>query len=85
MRAPLRLSLHIEIFITGTTRLFLRNLVNSLMIVLLGLSPLSVSYVLVVQLHILIMNVTPHVIKILIKLLKLELSHNARLNQDTKV
>jgi hypothetical protein len=57
MRSPLRLSLHIEILITGSTRLFLRNLVNYLMIALLGLSPLSVVYVLVVLLHILIMNV----------------------------
>jgi hypothetical protein len=40
MRAPLRLSLHIEILVIGSTRLFLRNLVNRLMIALLGLSPL---------------------------------------------
>jgi hypothetical protein len=57
MRVLLRLSLHIEILIIGSTKLFLRNLVNRLMIALLGLSPLSVVYVLVVLLHILIMNV----------------------------
>jgi hypothetical protein len=56
MRASLRLSLHVDILIIGSTRLFLRNLVNRLMIALLGLSPLSVVYVLVVLLHILIMN-----------------------------
>jgi hypothetical protein len=57
MRAPLRLSHHVEILITGSTRTFLKNLVNCLMIVLLDLSPLSVAYVFVVHLHILIMNV----------------------------
>jgi hypothetical protein len=57
MRAPLRLSLHVEILIIGGTRLFLSNLVNRLMIALLGLSPLSVVYILVVLLHILIMSV----------------------------
>jgi hypothetical protein len=57
MRAPLRLSFHVEILITGSIRPFLRNLVNRWMIVLLGLSPLSVGYVLVVLLHTLIMNV----------------------------
>jgi hypothetical protein len=56
MRAPLRLSLHIEILIIGSTRLFLRNLMNRLMIVLLGLSLLSIVYVIVVLLHIPIMN-----------------------------
>jgi hypothetical protein len=56
MRAPLRLSLHVEILITANTRPFLRNLMNRLIIVLLGLSPLSVAYVLVVLLHTLIMN-----------------------------
>jgi hypothetical protein len=56
MRALLRLSLHVEILITGSTRLFLRNLVNHLMIALLALSPLSVAYVLVVLLLILTMN-----------------------------
>jgi hypothetical protein len=57
MRTLLRLSFHIEIFITGSTRLFLRNLVNLLMISLIALSQLLASYVLVVLLHILIMNV----------------------------
>jgi hypothetical protein len=56
MRALLRLSLRVEILTIGSTRLFLKNLVNHLMIVLLGLSPLSVAYVLVIHLHILIMN-----------------------------
>jgi hypothetical protein len=32
-----------------------------------------------------VITVTPHVMKILIKFLKLQLSSNARLNQDTKV
>jgi hypothetical protein len=40
MRALLRLSLHVEILIIGSTRLFLINLVNPLMIILLGSSPL---------------------------------------------
>jgi hypothetical protein len=53
----MRLSLHVEILITGSTRLFLRNLVNRLMIALLALSPLSVAYILVVHLLILTMNV----------------------------
>jgi hypothetical protein len=56
MRAPLRLSLDVEILIIGSTRLFLRNLVNRLMIALLGLSPLLVVYVLMVLLLILTMN-----------------------------
>jgi hypothetical protein len=56
-RAQLRLSLYVEMLIIGSIRLFLRNLVNRLMIALLGLSPLSVVYVLMVLLHILIMNV----------------------------
>jgi hypothetical protein len=56
MRALLRLSLRVEILTIGSSRLFLKNLVNHLMIVLLGLSPLSVAYVLVIHLHILIMN-----------------------------
>jgi hypothetical protein len=38
MRTLLRLSLHVEILITGSTRIFLRNLVNHLMIALLDLS-----------------------------------------------
>jgi hypothetical protein len=57
MRALLRLSFHVEILITGNTRLFLRNLVNLLMIALLALSQLLAAYILVVLLHILIMNV----------------------------
>jgi hypothetical protein len=57
MRALLRLSPRVEILITGSTRLFLRNLINLLMIALLALSRLLAAYVLVVLLHILIMNV----------------------------
>jgi hypothetical protein len=38
MTALLRLSLHVEIRITGSTRLFLRNIVNRLMIDLLDIS-----------------------------------------------
>jgi hypothetical protein len=56
IRALLRLSLHVEILIIGSTRLFLRNLVNHLMIALLALRPLSITYVLVVLLLILTMN-----------------------------
>jgi hypothetical protein len=56
MRALLRLSIHIKIFIIGSTRLFLRNLVNRLMIALLYLSRLLASYVHVALLLILIMN-----------------------------
>jgi hypothetical protein len=56
MRALLRLSLDVEIVITGSTRLFLRNLVNRLMIGLLDLSRLLAAYVHVVLLFILIMN-----------------------------
>jgi hypothetical protein len=52
-----RLSLHLEILIIGSNRLFLRDMVNRLMIALLGLSLLSVAYVLVVHLHSPIMNV----------------------------
>jgi hypothetical protein len=57
MRALLRLSLHIEILITSSIRLSLRNLVNHLMIALLALSQLLATYVHVVPLLILIMNV----------------------------
>jgi hypothetical protein len=57
MRALLRLSLHVEILITDSTRLFLRNLVNRLMIALLDLSRLLAVYVHVALLLILIMNV----------------------------
>jgi hypothetical protein len=57
MRVFLRLSLHVEILITDSTRLSLRNLVNHLMIALLALSRLLAAYVHVVPLLILIMNV----------------------------
>jgi hypothetical protein len=53
----LRLSLHIEIPITDSTRLSLRNLYSLLMIALLTLSQLLVAYVHVVLLLILIINV----------------------------
>jgi hypothetical protein len=56
MRTLLRLSLHVEILITDSTRLFLKNLVNRLMTALLDLSLLSVAYVLMVLLFILIMS-----------------------------
>jgi hypothetical protein len=56
MRAFLRLSLHVEILVTGSTRLFLKNLVNRLVIALPDLSLLSVAYILVVLLLILVMN-----------------------------
>jgi hypothetical protein len=57
MRALLRLSLLIEILITGNTRLSLINLESPLMIALLVLSLLLAAYVHVVLLLILIMNV----------------------------
>jgi hypothetical protein len=57
MRALLRLCLHVEILITDSIRLFLRNLVNCLMIALLDLSRLLAAYVHVALLLILIMNV----------------------------
>jgi hypothetical protein len=57
MRALLRLSLHIEILITGSTRLSLRNLESPLLIALLTLSLLLAAYIHVVLLLILIMNV----------------------------
>jgi hypothetical protein len=57
MMVLLRLSLHIEILITCSTRLFLRNLVNRLMIALLDLSRLLAAYARVSLLLILIMNV----------------------------
>jgi hypothetical protein len=57
MRALLRLSLHVEIPITDSTRLFLRNLESPLMIALLALSRLLAAYVQVVLLLILIINV----------------------------
>jgi hypothetical protein len=56
MKSLLRLSLRVEILITGSTRLFLRNLVNRLMIALLDLSRLLAAYVHVALLLILIMN-----------------------------
>jgi hypothetical protein len=57
MRALLRLSLHVEILIIGSTRLFLRNLKSPLIIDLLDLSLLLAAYVHVVLFLILIMNV----------------------------
>jgi hypothetical protein len=57
MRALLRLSLHVEKLITGSTRLSLENLESPLMITLLALNLLLAAYVHVVLLLILIMNV----------------------------
>jgi hypothetical protein len=57
IRALLRLTLHVEILIIGSTRLSLRNLENPMMIALLALSLLLATYVHVVLLLILIMNV----------------------------
>jgi hypothetical protein len=57
MRALLRLSLHVEIPITDSTRLSLRNLKSPLMIALFALSRLLATYAHVVLLLILIMNV----------------------------
>jgi hypothetical protein len=57
MRALLRLSLHVEILIIGSTKFSLRNLESPLMIALLALSPLLAAYVHVVLLLILIMHV----------------------------
>jgi hypothetical protein len=57
MRALLRSSLHVEIPITNSTRLSLRNLEILSMIALLALSQLLAAYVHVVLLLILIMNV----------------------------
>jgi hypothetical protein len=62
MRALLRLSLHVEILITDSTRLFLRNLESPFMIPLLVLSRLLAAYVHVVLLLILIMNVLTHLL-----------------------
>jgi hypothetical protein len=53
----MRLSLHVEIPITDSTRLSLRNLESPLMIALLALSLLLAAYVHVVLLLILIINV----------------------------
>jgi hypothetical protein len=52
----MRLSLHVEILIIGSTRLSLRNLESPLMIALLALSLLLAAYIHVVLLLILIMN-----------------------------
>jgi hypothetical protein len=57
MRDLLRLSLHVEILITGSIRLSLRNLESPLMIALFALSLLLVAYINVVLLLILIINV----------------------------
>jgi hypothetical protein len=57
MRVLLRLSLHVEILKTDSTKLFLRNLERPEMIALLALSRLLAVYVHVVLLLILIMNV----------------------------
>jgi hypothetical protein len=57
MRALLRLSFCVEILITGSTRLFLKNLMNRLIIAFLDLSRLLAGYVQVALLLILIMNV----------------------------
>jgi hypothetical protein len=57
MRALLRLSFHVEIPITDSTRLFFRNLESPYMIALLALSRLLAAYVHVVLLLILIMSV----------------------------
>jgi hypothetical protein len=56
MRALLKLSLYVEILITGSIRLSLGNLESLLMIDLLTLSRLLGAYVYVVLLLILIMN-----------------------------
>jgi hypothetical protein len=57
MRVFQRLSLYVEILITGNIRPSLRNLESPMMIVLLTLSLLLATYVHVVLLLILIMNV----------------------------
>jgi hypothetical protein len=57
MRVLLRLSLHVHIPITDSTRLSLRNLESPSMIALLAFSRLLAAYVHVVLLLILIMNV----------------------------
>jgi hypothetical protein len=56
MMALLRLSLHVEIPITDSTKLFLKNLESPLMIALIALSRLLAAYIHVVLLPILIMN-----------------------------
>jgi hypothetical protein len=70
MRALLKLSLHIEILITSSTRLSLRNLESPLTIALLTLSRLLAAYVHVVLLLILIMNVLNNCCMLLMILLK---------------
>jgi hypothetical protein len=70
MRALPRLSLHVEIFITCSNRLFLINLVNHLMTALLDLNLLSVVYVLMIFLLILIMNVLNNFCRLLIILFR---------------
>jgi hypothetical protein len=57
MRALLRLSLHVEIPITDSTRLSLRNLKSPLMTALHALNRLLAAYVHVLLLLILIMSV----------------------------
>jgi hypothetical protein len=57
MWALLRLSLHVEIFITGNIRLSLKNSESPLMIALLTLTLMLAAYVHVTLLLILIMNV----------------------------
>jgi hypothetical protein len=57
MRVLLRLSLHVEIPITDSTRLSLRNLKSSLMTALHALNRLLAAYVHVLLLLILIMSV----------------------------
>jgi hypothetical protein len=56
MRALLRSSLHVEMPITDSTRLSLRNLESPLMIALLALSRLLAAYIHVLLLLILIMS-----------------------------
>jgi hypothetical protein len=57
MGALLRLNIHVEILVTDSTRLSLRNLETPLMIALLALSLFLAAYVHVALLLILIMNV----------------------------
>jgi hypothetical protein len=58
IRVLLRLSILTKIFTIDNTKLSLRNLVNLLMTALLDLSPYCLTYILVVLLHILTMNVS---------------------------
>jgi hypothetical protein len=58
IRVLLRLSLLTKIFTIDNIKLSLRNLVNLLMTALLDLSPYCLTYILVVLLHILTMNVS---------------------------